>query len=230
MAARLGSASRKPAGNPGSDALLWPAAEAAVASLQIREVSVGRRTLPQPDAGDLNSLLAYIAGSLFADLEAKAAFWQRARSAAPIPASSFATARNPEPMRDDLEEISTMADSFRNAYANLQEIWSLVVPPQSLLALKKLSLASPEAFNMPANLWARTVFDFVLAYRLRTINRGHLLGALTPLYLAWVASHLRKAGNDKQAAEQHIEETASAFVAERPYILARWRWPDRFNL
>ena len=34
------------------------------------------------------------------------------------------------------------------------------------------------------------VFDFILAYRLRTINRGHLLGALTPLYLAWVASHI----------------------------------------
>ena len=42
---------------------------------------------------------------------------------------------------------------------------------------------------MPESLCARIVFDFLLAHRLRTINRGHLLGALIPLYLAWVASH-----------------------------------------
>ena len=43
---------------------------------------------------------------------------------------------------------------------------------------------------MADDLWVRIVYDFILAYRLRTLNRGHLLGALTPLYLAWVASHL----------------------------------------
>jgi len=64
---------------------------------------------------------------------------------------------------------------------------------------------------------------------LRTINRGHLLGALTPLYLAWVASHLRRSAGDAAAAALHVEETAAAFVAEKPYIVSRWRWPDRFN-
>ena len=67
-----------------------------------------------------------------------------------------------------------MLDAFRLAYSNLHEIWSLVLPPNSLLGLKKLSALSPEAFRMPDNLWVRIVYDFTLAYRLRTINRGHL--------------------------------------------------------
>jgi hypothetical protein len=82
------------------------------------------------------------------------------------------------------------ARAFRLAYTNLQEIWSLVLPPNSLLGLKRLSVTDAAAFRMPDSLWARIVFDFLLAYRLRTINRGHLLGALIPLYLAWVASHI----------------------------------------
>ena len=126
-----------------------------------------------------------------------------------------------------------MLDSFRLAYSNLQEIWSLVLPPNSLLGLKKLSLLPPASFRMPDSLWARIVYDFILAYRLRTINRGHLLGALTPLYLAWVASHLlltgAASGAEAMAPEEHIEALAGAFEADKPYLVSRWRWPDRFN-
>jgi hypothetical protein len=126
-----------------------------------------------------------------------------------------------------------MLESFRLAYTNLHEIWSLVLPPNSLLGLKKLSLMPAAGFRMPDALWARIVYDFVLAYRLRTINRGHLLGALTPLYLAWVASHLLLttpgAGPDTVAPEAHIETLTTAFEADKPYLVSRWRWPDRFN-
>jgi hypothetical protein len=125
-----------------------------------------------------------------------------------------------------------MLDSFRLAYTNLHEIWSLVLPPNSLLGLKKLSLMPAAGFRMADSLWARIVYDFVLAYRLRTINRGHLLGALTPLYLAWVASHLlltSGAGAETMGPEKHVEAVAAAFEADKPYLVARWRWPDRFN-
>jgi hypothetical protein len=86
----------------------------------------------------------------------------------------------------------------------------------------------PENFRMPDNLWARIVYDFILAFRLRTINRGHLLGALTPLYLAWVASHLILVSSGT-LPEKHIQDLAIAFETDKPYLVSRWRWPDRFN-
>lgn len=121
-----------------------------------------------------------------------------------------------------------MIQGFRLAYTNLQEIWGLVLPPNSMLGLKRLSLTDAAAFRMPEHLWARIVYDFLIAYRLRTLNRGHLLGALIPLYLAWVASHINviASGSDP---ERHIEALASAFEADKAYLVARWRWPDRFN-
>jgi hypothetical protein len=206
------------------DALLWPVSEIAVAGYTLTEIEAGTRTLPQPTAPDLNALLAHVAGSLFADVEAKAPYWQRARTAPP---SRLAPHPPTLPDASVAEEAGSMIESFRLAFTNLQEIWSLVLPPQSLLGLKRLSAMPPASFSMPDALWARIVYDFLLAYRLRTINRGHLLGAMTPLYLAWVASHLLQSAQTDP--ERHIEAVAAAFEAEKPYLVSRWRWPDRFN-
>ncbi len=222
MAERLATAAQRHTSVGQNDALLWPVAEAAVAGFTIVQVDGGSRSVPQPAGSDLNSILAMVAGSLFADVDSKAAFWQRSRVTQP---QSIVENHASE---DGPPDITPMLDSFRLAYTNLREIWSLVLPPQTLLGLKKMSVLSAESFRMPDALWARTVYDFILAYRLRTLNRGHLLGALTPLYLAWVASHLTltEAGTP---AERHVEETAAAFETEKPYLVSRWRWPDRFN-
>ncbi len=204
-----------------TDALIWPVSEAAAANYTMAEVEVGPRTLPGPDSPDLNSLLAHIAGALFAEVELKATFWQRARGTQP---GSTATHSVDETMPD----IQPMLDSFRLAYTNLHEIWSLVLPPNTLLGLKRLSIAPASAFRMAESLWARIVYDFILAYRLRTLNRGHLLGALTPLYLAWVASHIQLV-HSGTSPDAHVEAQAAAFEADKPYLVSRWRWPDRFN-
>ena len=224
MADRLAAAGQRfTAANQG-DALIWPINEAASAGFVTNEVDVGARVLPQPPEPDLNSILPLVTGSLFADIDAKAAFWQRAR---PLPGP-----RNPlaQPLRtaDTAPDIEPMLEAFRLAYTNLREIWSLVLPPNSLLGLKRLSITDAASFRMPDNLWARIVYDFLLAYRLRTINRGHLLGALIPLYLAWVASHINVTASGTDP-ERHIEAVAAAFEADKPYLVSRWRWPDRFN-
>jgi hypothetical protein len=223
MAERLAAAAQRFTAAGQNDSSIWPLSEAACVNYSIAEVTVGPRTLPQPVVPDLNALLAQIASSLFADIDAKAAFWQRARGTQPAQLVTQST-----PIAEPPHDIAPMLEAFRLAYTNLHEIWSLVLPPNSLLGLKKLSVMPPDTFRMPDNLWARIVYDFILAYRLRTINRGHLLGALTPLYLAWAASHLTLISNGT-APEKHIQDVAIAFETDKPYLVSRWRWPDRFN-
>ncbi|HMF65802.1 MAG TPA: hypothetical protein VK608_17070 [Edaphobacter sp.] len=222
MAERLAASAQKFTAASQGDALIWPITEAVIANYSIAEADAGTRTFPQPSA-DLNTLLTQIAGSLFSDVDAKASFWQRGRSFKP--GRSFPQTIDPA---DGSSDIASMLETFRLAYTNLHEIWSLILPPNSLLGLKRLSVMPPDAFRIPDALWSRIVYDFILAYRLRTINRGHLLGALTPLYLAWVASHLTLVNNGT-APEAHVQEIAAAFEADKPYFVSRWRWPDRFN-
>lgn len=206
--------------------LIWPVAEASVAGYAVRQVEAGERLLPQPSESDLNVLFPAVTGSLFADLENKANFWQRARA---LPAARIAVRASSAPSFTASDEIRTLAENYRAAFNNLREIWSLVLPPQSLLALKKLAVSSPEGFNFAPALWARTVYDFALAFHMRTLNRGHLLGSFTPLYLAWVASFLRTSESGEMTATDLLELTAHAFEQEKPYLVSRWRWPDRFN-
>jgi hypothetical protein len=225
MAERLASAAQRFVTLNQADVPLWAISEATVAGMTIEEVDVGPRDLPQPTEPDLNTILPFVTGSLFSDIEAKAAFWQRAR-VTPPPQRQAPPVQSP--VTDGTAEVASMVQGFRLAYTNLQEIWGFVLPPNTLLGLKRLSLIDGPAFRMPENLWARIVFDFLIAYRLRTLNRGHLLGALIPLYLAWVAGHINVIASGANP-ERHIEVLASAFEADKAYLVARWRWPDRFN-
>jgi hypothetical protein len=223
MAERLANTAQRFTNSNQSDAIVWPVSEASVAGLTIDETNVGTRVLPQPAEPNINAILSLVTGSLFADIESKAAFWQRPRRLLPDHRSF-----PPMPPIDGSIDIVPMVEAFRLAFTNLQEIWSLVLAPNSLLGLKRLSVVEPSAFRMPETLWARIVFDYLVAYRLRTINRGHLLGTLIPLYLAWVAGHINVVASGTDS-EVHVEAVASAFESEKPYIVSRWRWPDRFT-
>ena len=220
----MASAAQRFTSNSQADSVVWPVAEAAVAGYTFAEVATGPRVIPQTDQ-DLGSILNRVAGSMFADVEAKATFWQRTRPASPVLRSTDAAygvaSQQSDPSSD---EVQALIESFRIGYTNLHEIWSLVLPPNTLVALKRLSSAPVESFKVLDSTWVRIVYDFVLAHRLRTIARNHLMGAFAPLYLAWVASHLVQGRGDAE-----LDVLARAFEADKPYLVSRWRWPDRFN-
>ncbi len=188
---------------------------------------MGQRRVTQPEGVDLSSLLGQIAGSLFGDVDINAAHWQRIRRSQPLPPLG-----KPSQIDEQHEtiDVTPMVESFQLALVSLHEIWTLVLSPYTLLGLKRLGQMPIATFRMPDSLWVRIIYDFTLAYRLRSINRKHLLGALTPLYLAWVASHVLEIGTrDRAASEERIETLARAYESDKPYLVSRWRWPDRFK-
>jgi hypothetical protein len=106
MAERLAATAQRFAGLNQSEALLWPINEAAAAGMLTSEVDVGPRSMPQPAENDINAILASVTGSLFADVDAKATYWQRARSLPPP--------RNPFPLALSMEtpaDIAPMLDA-----------------------------------------------------------------------------------------------------------------------
>lgn len=196
-------------------------------NLRVCEVYVGARVYPPTDWTNISSLLAPILGPIFLDMERTAIHWQRIRGSTPVP-----TIGQPVFVSEDTGnlDIGRMIESFQLGNRDLQEVWGLVLPPASLFELGKLSRLPQEKFRMPDDLWARIVYDFALAHRLRTISRDHLLKSMTPLYLAWVASYALDLGTDGDAVlEQRLERLSAAFESTKPYLVSRWRWPDRFN-
>jgi len=216
------------AGGFGVDA--WLSCKASCGDFKLAQASLGPRLLTQTEpAPDVSTTLAHVLGSIFTQMNETASIWQRIRVSEPVRVfgSGCESVDDAEPAAVD---IHPMVDSFRLGYDNLQDIWRMVLSPATLVELKRLFFKSPEAFRFEDALWARVIYDFALAYRLRLLDRDHLLRALTPIYLGWVAAHVLCV-RDKGAQETQasLETLCLAYEAQKSYLISRWRWPDRFN-
>jgi len=205
---------------------IWITTEAAISGLRIGEAQFGPAQ-HAADAVNLSTALASVAGSLFAEVERRAAHWQRLRSLIPVCLlGPSAVAEGPEPDID----VHWLIESFQLGFADLKEVWSEILPPMAVLELKTLAQAPVDRFRLDDRSWARIVYDFAVGYHLQVIRRDHLLGSLAPLYLGWLSSFVLHTQHASAAAvEQRLEAVGQGFETEKPYLISRWRWPERFR-
>jgi hypothetical protein len=207
---------------------LWLATSAAASGYRIGEAMLGARTFAQrPAAPDLNTALGQLVGSLMSDLDMRAQLWQRTRPAAPVPEfgrpPTIASAER-------AIDVAAMVEAFRLGYRALRDVWAWILPPRTIIELKRLADASEPHFRLADDLWARIIYDFALAHRLKTMPHDHLLGALTPLYSGWLASFVLTPDTATAAGADHrVEQLCTIFEAQKPYLISRWRWPERFR-
>jgi hypothetical protein len=224
LAARVAG---RPTSGPASPGI-WLANEAVCGGMSIGEAFT-RRPDSAHSRADLGTVFSALLGSFFVDMERHAACWQRVHASRPVPSAGEPRAvPAADPGSAPAIDTARMVEAFQSAFSNLAEIWSVVLPPATLLDLKKLTQLPAGQFHLPDELWARIVFDMALGYRLRVISRDHLLRSFVPLYLAWVASWVMQAGDEAAAAGQQ-ERLCVAFERQKTYLLSRWRWPDRFS-
>jgi hypothetical protein len=127
-------------------------------------------------------------------------------------------------------ETERLIESYRLGYRELRDIWTWVLPPRTIVELRKLVELPSSRFRFADELWARVVYDFVLGYRLRVLPRDHLLRSLVPLYSGWLASLILEVGDaGAAAAEQRVEDLCTVFELQKPYLISRWRWPERLR-
>ena len=213
---------------------VWVAVQALTAGARLCQVNLGDRS---PGGGsadaagvgslDMRDALPSVLASLFTSVERTESVWQKVRGSDPVDAFGVAAAPELEPAPFDVRQC---LDAFRLGVANLHEIWSVALPPTSVHALRKLARASDDNFALPDELWARIVYDFAIAFHQRRIGREHLLGAFLPLFWAWIASYVLQVSDmDSEQVEDRLEALCVQFEAEKPYLISRWRWPDRFT-
>jgi hypothetical protein len=207
---------------------LWLTSTAVSGDFRIGEAALGvRRQITRGDEPlDLGTTVTQVVGALFADLEYHVDRWQRVRGSVPVqPFGELSIRAAHPPVSIDHEKLT---ESFRLGYRELRDIWSRVLPPRTILDLRRLVDGPPAGFRLGDELWARIIYDFALAYRLRLLPREHSLRSLVPLYLAWLASfvlEVRDRSDDE--VEQRLERLGAAFETQKPYLISKWRWPER---
>ena len=205
----------------------WIVTEAVTGGFELAQARFPIRLESAQPGADLSTILAQLLGPLFLEMERDAPFWQKLRGSRTIPTfgDQVPAVEEPQPV-----DVGRMIESFQHGFRNLQEVWNLVLSPATIIGMKKVTMLAPDRFRMPDELWVRIVYDFALAFHLRIINRDHLLRALTPAYLAWVASYaLEVKDMGESGVGGRIERLCGVYEGEKPYFQSRWRWPDRFN-
>jgi len=208
------------------DVHLWLNIQALQHDMKLCQVRLGARPRTRDVAPDVSSILANLTGALYLEMEQTAELWQRVRGSTAVP--MFGLRFDPE-AAGNAPDTKPLVDAFRIGCQNLQDLWRFFLPPATLLELKRMGRQGDREFRFSRALWARVVYDFAVAFRLRPIGREHLLRALTPLYMGFVASYILSIeGADPDQVEQEIENVCMAYESEKPYLISRWRWPDRF--
>jgi glycosyltransferase involved in cell wall biosynthesis len=209
------------------DVSLWLSIQALLQDMKICQVRLGARPRPPRDMGqDISSILADLTGALYLGMEQTADLWQRVRGSTTVP--TFGLRIDPE-TGGNVPDTKPLVEAFRIGCKNLQDLWQYVLPPATLLEFKRMSRQNDREFRFSRELWARVVYDFAVAFRLRAMGQEHLLRTLTPLYMGWVASYILSIEEaDADQVEKEIEKVCMAYEAEKPYLISRWRWPDRF--
>jgi glucosylglycerate synthase len=210
----------------GSD--IWTTTQAMCEPFKMCHVQLGCKKQARSSAPvELGATLSQVLGALFEDMTRNAHVWQRVRGSLPIATLGAPGEGAPTPVNLDFRKL---IESFRLGLRNLQDVWSLVLAPATLIELRRAAELAPEHFTLPDVLWCRVLFDFSLGYRLRTINRSHLLAAFLPLYLGWLGAFVREMQDASDSdTENRVEQLCRSYEAEKPYLISRWRSPDRFN-
>jgi hypothetical protein len=207
---------------------LWLAVATVCGDFRVCEAAFGRHfTASRGVPADLSTTLAQVVGALYADLERHVDVWQRVRGSSAVPLFGAPAPLDTEPPPLN---VHALVESFRLGYRELREIWTWVLPPRTIVELRRLSELPPERLRFDDRLWAGIVYDFAVGHAFRVMPHDHLLRSLTPLYSGWLASFVQQgAGESAGTVEERLEQLCLAFEAEKRHLISRWRWPERLR-
>jgi hypothetical protein len=210
---------------------LWLSTTALADRFRACEVELSRPTRPPPQGVDLGTTLVQVIGALFADLVQRESVWQRVRGSSPLPVVGTADVPPAEEhSAPPPGHATTLLDAFRFGYRELRDVWTWVLPPRTLVALRRLSDASSGPRRFDDELWASVIYDFAIGYAQQVLPRDQLLRSLTPLYSGWLgALLLETAGSSATEIDTRLEALCVAFEALKRELIARWRWPERLR-
>jgi hypothetical protein len=105
----------------------------------------------------------------------------------------------------------------------LAGVWGPILAPDAIRELGRIGVWDPSRFLFPPELWVRVLHAFAAAYHRWVMDREHLLQALTPIYLGWVASFVTETRNaTAEELEAREEWMCLLFEQLKPELSRQW--------
>jgi hypothetical protein len=181
---------------------------------------LGMKAQPDRSARDLLAAMRQTVGALFSSLDSNFPLWSTIASSQSVPTIGAQSEVMPEPVRVNRKQLREM---FATGVAQLEPIFRSILSPSTLSDLQRISTLDVSDFNYPAEVWAKTVFEFAVSYHKSVISRDHIVQALVPLYrgraLTFLLENREGSGED---IERSVESLCGEFERLKPYLLEIW--------
>ncbi|RLC81077.1 MAG: glycosyl transferase family 2 [Chloroflexi bacterium] len=175
----------------------------------------------------LGPMFRQVVGTLFSLMSLYEEHWKGVTETHSTPFYGEPLKQEPEPVKVTL---SAMIEKLRKGLEELEELWSSILAAENLAEVKRIASLPEADYAFPAELWAKVVYDFAVAYNKRGACRRleaspeEIITAMTPLYYGRTAGLVVESRDLDSATfeEQVVQRQARIFEQLKPYLLNRW--------
>jgi glycosyltransferase involved in cell wall biosynthesis len=184
------------------------------------QVFLGEKAHTSQSARDLVLALRRTVGSLFSSLEGNFSLWSTVSSSRPLPSTDGQCEVTPEPVKLNRKRLREM---FAHGVSELEPVFRTILTGETLAEVQKVAALDAREFRYPADIWAKTVFEFASSFHKSVISRDHIIQALGPLFRGRALSFILE---NRDASEEEIETNVESLCGEferlKPYFLEIW--------
>jgi len=176
---------------------------------------------PSPrNAHDVVGVMRRTAGALFSSLDSNYPVWSAISGSEDVPTFGAPTQVDGESPRINRKRLLEM---FAAGVAQLEPVLRSILSPSILSELQRIAALGINEFEYPAELWTKTVFEFVASYHKSIINRDHIIQALVPFYRGRSLTFLTEnRDRSEESMQSHEESLCADFERLKPYLLEAW--------
>ncbi|MEJ2637286.1 MAG: glycosyltransferase [Calditrichia bacterium] len=207
---------------------IWLTTTAMVHKAKIVQANLGVKIHDVKDpAQSLGPMFRQVVSTLLDLMEEHEAVWKTVKGSQPVPIVGKAHDVQPQAFTVNVPKL---IEDFKIGYGNYKEIWAKIIAPENWEVIHKLSATAEKEFLFPVETWAKVLYDLSAAYHHWQGNRQTLVGLMTPLYFARIASFVNRSKDmSDERAEQLVEEQAEIFEETKKYLIRRWNEDVRYN-
>src|SRR6266403_4436499 len=181
---------------------------------------LGPKAQPDRSASDLVAAMRRTVGALFSSLDSNFPLWSTISGSQPVPTLGAQSEIMLEPVRVNRKRLREM---FATGVAQLEPVFRSILSASTLSELQRIATLEGSEFNYPAELWAKTVFEFAGSYHKSVISRDHIVQALVPLYRGRTLTFLlENRDGSEEDIERNLESLCGDFERLKPHLLEVW--------
>jgi hypothetical protein len=181
---------------------------------------LGTKAQPDRSASDLVAAMRRTVGALFSSLDSNFPLWSTIAGSQPVPTLGAQSEVMLEPVRVNRKRLREM---FATGVTQLEPVFRSILSASTLSELQRVATLEVGEFNYPADVWAKTVFEFAASYHKSVISRDHIVQALVPLYRGRTLTFLLENGDGSgEDIERSVESLCGEFERLKPYLVEIW--------